>query len=59
MKFVPLKGSKTRSDKFLGNVYIGRKEGRKEGGSEGREVGRKEGRKEGRKKGWKEGSSNL
>ena len=55
MKFVPLKGSKTRSDKFLGNVYIGRKEGRKEGGREGREVGRKEGRK----KGWKEGSSNL
>ena len=48
MKFVSLKGSKTRNDKFLGNVQEGRK---KEGGREGGKGGWKEGKKE--------GSSNL
>jgi len=42
VKFVSLKGSETRHDKFLGNVREGRKEGRKKGRKEGRKERRKE-----------------
>ena len=64
MKFVSLKGGKTRNNRILGNVKEGRKGGREvgreEGGSErAKEEGLEEERKGGKTEDWNIAASKL